>query len=166
MFEQPWHVLKVKSRCERKVESRLKEKGFQAIAPVQTQIRRWSDRLKKVEVVLFTGYVFVSGEPAAIKPVFQEEGQVLGFLQFENKPAVLREPDVHFIKSLAKIGTPVTILPACPTPGERIEIIAGPLRGYTGVVAAHAGCRRVRISIPSLQCVAQVDIGAEVIRRI
>jgi transcription antitermination factor NusG len=166
MSEQSWHVLKVKSRCERKVESQLQKKGFQAIAPVQTQLRRWSDRLKKVEVVLFTGYVFVSGEPAVIKPALQEDGYVLGFLQFEKKPAVLREPDVHFIKSLAKLETPVAILPVCLAPGEQIQIVAGPLCGYTGVVAGTAGCKRVRISIPSLQCMARVEIGAEAIRRI
>lgn len=165
MTEQPWYVLKVKSRYERAIQSRLQGKGFEAIVPVQPQLRRWSDRIKKVETVLFNGYVFISSTPYNLHGI-HFEGGILGFVRFENKLAELREPDIRLIKNLTNFETPVTILHSRLLPGEQVEITEGPLRGYFGVVEAHKGGRRILISIPGLHCVARVETGIESIRKI
>ena len=165
MADQHWYVLKVKSRYERAIQSRLQGKGFEAIVPVQPQLRRWSDRIKKVETVLFNGYVFISCTTRSLYDI-HFEGGILGFVRFENKLAELRESDIHLIKKLTNFETPVTILPTRLIPGEQIEITEGPLRGYFGVVEAHKGGRRVLVSIPRLHCVARIETYIESIRKI
>lgn len=54
-----WHVLYVRSRCERKVETLLKEKQQEVFLPMVKTIRKWSDRNKIIEVPLFPSYIFV-----------------------------------------------------------------------------------------------------------
>ena len=165
MTDQRWYVLKVKFRYERAVQSRLQDEGIEVLVPVQPQLRRWSDRIKKVETVLFNGYVFISCTPKKLYEI-RFEGGILGFVRFENRLAELCKSDIQLIKKLANLETPVTILPARLTPGEQIEITEGPLRGYFGVVEAHKGGRRVLVSIPSLHCVARIETSIESIRKI
>lgn len=60
----PWQVLIVQPRSEKKAGLRLRELGFDACVLTQFQYRQWSDRRKKVEVVLFPNYVFFAADPA------------------------------------------------------------------------------------------------------
>ena len=58
----PWHALYVHSRAEKKVYERLVEMGFEAYLPLITKMKRWSDRMKKVEEPLFKSYLFVRSD--------------------------------------------------------------------------------------------------------
>ena len=54
----PWHALSVKYQHETAVRLELEFKGFQALAPTYRVQRRWSDRVKEIDLPLFAGYVF------------------------------------------------------------------------------------------------------------
>src|SRR4051794_34835370 len=58
-----WLALRVKSRCEKTVAAAIRQKGFQEFVPVYHCRRRWSDRLKDMELPLFPGYVFCGMDP-------------------------------------------------------------------------------------------------------
>src|SRR5215472_11210895 len=53
-----WFALLVKPRHERAVADALRLKGFEEFCPQYVAIRRWSDRLKRLELPLFPRYVF------------------------------------------------------------------------------------------------------------
>ena len=55
--KMPWHALYVHSRAEKKVYERLVEMGLEAYLPLITKMKRWSDRMKKVEEPLFKSYL-------------------------------------------------------------------------------------------------------------
>jgi transcription antitermination factor NusG len=54
-----WHAIYVSSRAEKKVCENLSNKNIEAYVPVVKTIRQWSDRKKKIELPLISGYVFV-----------------------------------------------------------------------------------------------------------
>ena len=54
----PWYALSVKHQHELAVRSALEFKGFEALAPTYRARRRWSDRVKEIDLPLFAGYVF------------------------------------------------------------------------------------------------------------
>ena len=54
-----WYALYTKPRAEKKVSSELDFRGFENFLPLQTTIKQWSDRKKKVEIPLFNSYIFV-----------------------------------------------------------------------------------------------------------
>ncbi len=51
--ESKWYVLQVRPRSEKKVEQQLIDLGFEACVPIQQQVRRWSDRKKVIDTVVF-----------------------------------------------------------------------------------------------------------------
>ena len=54
-----WFALQLQSRLAGVASSVLRAKGYEEFLPVYTASRRWSDRVKKIEVPLFPhGYAF------------------------------------------------------------------------------------------------------------
>jgi len=58
-MEKKWYVVYTTPRGEKKANHRLEEKGIETYLPLRKTIRQWSDRKKKIEVPLFTSYLFV-----------------------------------------------------------------------------------------------------------
>jgi transcription antitermination factor NusG len=155
----PWYVLRVKVQFERVVRSKLSVLNIEALAPVQVQVRRWSDRTKRMEVVLFPGYVFVQVDHIRREDVFKVGREVLGYLQSNGQPAVLKEWEVVMIKQLVQLDQPVTVVGGGLIPGRTVTISSGPLRGYVGVLKTFSGRHRVLLEIDSLKCVAEVEVA-------
>lgn len=163
--EISWYALLVKPRTEKKVGQRLGELGFEACVPTQMQLRQWSDRRKKVEVVLFNNYVFVATDAKHRNEVFQA-GHILKYVQFGGRIATLSEKEVAMIKRLARLEAPVEITYESFRVGETVEVLTGPLAGYCGTVTAVSGNTRLQLALPSLQCFAQVEVKGEEVRRV
>jgi transcriptional antiterminator RfaH len=165
VVEASWHALLVKPRTEKKVGQRLGELGFEACVPTQMQLRQWSDRRKKVEVVLFNNYVFVATDAKHRNEVFQA-GHILKYVQFGGRIATLSEKEVAMIKQLGRLTEPVQISYDGFSPGEEVEILSGSLAGFRGKVTAVHGGSRIQLALPSLQCFAQVEVKGEEVRRV
>ena len=160
-----WHVLLVKPRSEKKVGQRLNDLGFEACVPTQFQMRQWSDRRKKVEVVLFNNYVFVATDAKRRNEVFQD-GHILKYDQIAGRIATLSDKEVAMVKRLAHMEAPVEITYESFRVGEVEEVLSGPLAGHCGAVTAVNGSSRLQLALPSLQCFAQVEVKGEEVRRI
>jgi len=57
--ELRWYALHTRARHEKAVERRLRDQGMETFVPTTMEVHRWSDRKKKVEVPLFSCYVFI-----------------------------------------------------------------------------------------------------------
>jgi len=160
----PWQVLVVRSRSEKKVGQRLQDMGFQTCVPTQWQYRQWSDRRKKVEVVLFKNYVFIAADPKRRNLVFRDPN-VLKYLRFGDRVATLTEEEARMVRGIGKLDTPLEITYDGFQVGERVEITSGSLRGYEGTISDINGTSKIKLSLPSLHCFASVELGeTEVVR--
>src|SRR5258708_28379326 len=56
---ESWYAVQTRARHEKVVVERLRDKGLTTFLPLVTEMRRWADRQKTIEVPLFTCYVFV-----------------------------------------------------------------------------------------------------------
>src|ERR1035438_4405703 len=57
-LQPSWFALTVGPSHERRAERSLVNQGFKTYVPVYRVHRRWSDRVKNLDTVLFPGYVF------------------------------------------------------------------------------------------------------------
>src|SRR5208283_3633829 len=57
--ELRWYALHTRARHEKAIEWRLRDQGMETFVPTTMEVHRWSDRKKKVEVPLFSCYVFI-----------------------------------------------------------------------------------------------------------
>ncbi len=58
-----WFALTVKHQHERAVQAALESKKMTALVPLYRSRQQWSDRVKEIEVPLFSGYVLCRFSP-------------------------------------------------------------------------------------------------------
>ena len=69
-----WFVIYTKPRQELKVLERLTDLGIEAYTPTKIEVRKWSDRKKKVTVCLLPSMVLVCLEEKEVNKVFEVPG--------------------------------------------------------------------------------------------
>lgn len=133
--ERFWHALYVRSRSEKKVLSLLEGNGYKAYLPLVTEVKKWSDRKKKVEEPLFKSYVFVYSSEKEYIPILNIYG-VVKFVSFEHKAVVVPENQILAIKKFVseyEKGEEFKMLNDEDLKvGQRVRIINGPLKGLVG----------------------------------
>jgi transcription antitermination factor NusG len=76
-----WFALNTRFRYEDYVAKQLGAKGYEILLPVYRCRRRWSDRMKNVDLPLFPGYLFCRFDANDRLPILTTPGmiQVVGF---------------------------------------------------------------------------------------
>ena len=69
-----WFVIYTKPKSELKVLERLTNLGIEAYTPTKIEVRKWSDRKKKVTVCLLPSMVLVCLEEKEVSKVFEVPG--------------------------------------------------------------------------------------------
>jgi transcription antitermination factor NusG len=156
MADFPWFALSVKPLREKYVGSVLAGKGFTQFVPLYHDRRRWSDRIKEIELPLFPGYLFCRLDPNNRLPVLVTPF-VKGIVGAGRTPIPVQDSEIEAIRTIVTYGQdalPWNFLPAgCPA---RIE--EGPLQGLEGVLIEVKKRHRLVVSVTLLQRSVAVEV--------
>ena len=146
-----WYALHTRARHERVVDQRLRAQGMTTFLPVTTEVHRWSDRRKRIEVPLFSCYVFIR---SALSPedrvrVFREES-VLGFVGVRGQGIPIPDQQVDAVRTLVAQDIPWSFHPFLKA-GQRVRIRGGALDGVEGIFLSRSGDDRLIISVDVVQ---------------
>src|SRR5438552_18138361 len=100
---QQWYALQVRPRFEKVVAAHLKSKGYEEYLPLYTSRRRWSDRVKTIELPLFPGYIFCRFDVQNRLPVLIVPG-VTSIVGIGKVPAALAETEISSIQEVVTSG--------------------------------------------------------------
>ena len=128
-----WLAIYTKSRSEKKVTNRLLELGYEVYCPVREEIKIWSDRKKKVNVPVFSSYVFVKINEKQRIEILQVPG-VVNFVFWLQKPAVIRDVEIQNIKSFLSDYPNADVRSLNVSIGQEIEIKYGKLKDNKGII--------------------------------
>ncbi|MFY0650402.1 MAG: UpxY family transcription antiterminator [Cyclobacteriaceae bacterium] len=131
--DKRWLVLYTKPRNEKKVTERLSKKGFEIYCPLVKTLRQWSDRKKKVEVPLFSSYVFIRVDEKE-RPLALHDPGVMNYVFWLGKPAVVRDSEIDAFRQIVENGEEVVVESSRLEKGSKVEIEEGPFKGMTGIV--------------------------------
>ena len=161
-----WFVIKTRSRAEKKTVERLDLLGFTSYLPLQTTIKQWSDRKKKVKLPLIPGIAFVFCFETELICLYDIPG-VHSILRFLNNYAVVREEEIKNIKLLLKDSIDLsdedfeTIIE-----GELIEVTHGPLKGIIATSIEHQRNYRLIIQFESIGRQFVVHVPRSQVRKV
>lgn len=145
-----WYAIYTHPRAEKRAHAQLLEKGIETYLPLLRTLRQWSDRKKWVEVPLFRSYLFVYITPKEHFEVLQTPG-VVRYITFEGRAVPVPQNQIDAIRFYLTGASPEEPPDAASlVPGQKVEIIRGPLSGLTGQMIGHKGQQRVRIQIDAL----------------
>jgi transcription antitermination factor NusG len=145
--EARWFAVRTRSRHEKIVANQLRSQEVTTFLPLVTQIHRWSDRRKVVEMPLFPGYTFVRVVPST--------AQYVRVLRGEATP--IPDKQIDDIRVLLTSNTEYTLCPFLKV-GQRVRIRGGCLDGVEGLLAARKGERTLLISVEPMQQSLAINI--------
>lgn len=118
-----WFALYTTARAEKRVAGRISATGIECFLPLLQVQRKWSDRVKTIEVPLFNSYLFVKVRASELYDLNKTDG-VVKTVYCNGVPAVVREAEIEVIrKYIARAGY-------CePVSGDQVEIVCGALAG-------------------------------------
>lgn len=146
--KKKWYVVYSKPRWEKKLFIKLIEGGIDAYCPLNKVKKKWSDRMKTVEVPLFTSYVFVNISEQQKGRVRETPG-VVNFVYENGKPAVVRDKEIEKIQRFLEEYHNVEVLPTEFHKDQTVKINEGLFVDEEGtVIDTHNN--KVRVVIRSL----------------
>lgn len=146
-----WYAIRTRSRCEKMVSEQLELQGIESFLPLVKRTHKWSDRVKEVELPLFSGYSFVRIEmssPERLR-VLKAHG-VVGFVGVHGAGTAIPENQIRDIRTVLQLGIPFEEH-HFPKVGQRVRIKGGCLDGIEGVLAGHNGDQSLMISVEPIQ---------------
>lgn len=152
----PWYAAYVCTRHEKQVARQLEERQVNCFLPLYRAVRRWKDRRKELDFVLFPGYVFVQLDLRDRLKVLQLPG-VVRFVSFDGQPAALPETDIEILRDGLRKG-----IHAQPHPylkiGRQVRVKHGPLAGAEGILVRRKEKFRVVLSIDAILRSVAVEV--------
>jgi transcription antitermination factor NusG len=152
----PWYAIQAKSSREKTASLLLENAGYECLVPVSKYMRRWSDRMKEVEVPLFPGYFFCRMDRHNRLPVLMTPG-VIQIVGVGKTPIPVSEEEIAAIQRAGKSGLPTMPWPYLEV-GHVVRIEEGPLRGLTGIVLKIKSGMKLILSVGLLQRSIAVEI--------
>jgi transcription antitermination factor NusG len=149
--ELRWYALHTRARHEKTVERRLRDQGMESYVPTTMEVHRWSDRKQKVEVPLFSCYVFIrcllSAEDRT--RVYRLES-VHGFVSMHGSSLPIPDEQIESIQKVLTQTAPWRSYPFLKV-GQRVRIRGGAMDGVEGVFLSENGDHSLIISVDAIQ---------------
>jgi transcription antitermination factor NusG len=149
--EPQWYAIHTRSQHEKSVTAQLQAQGISIFLPLVTELHRWSDRRKLVQLPLFSCYtfLFMPFVPELWAKVLRVSG-VLGFVGVRGQGVPIPENQIESIRTILASNAPYTLCPFLKV-GQHVRIRGGALDGIEGMLVARSGDRIVVISVEPIQ---------------
>ncbi|MGO8795193.1 MAG: transcription termination/antitermination protein NusG [Candidatus Sulfotelmatobacter sp.] len=146
-----WYSLQTRPRHEKIVVQRLQERGVTTFLPLVSEVHRWSDRKKTVQLPLFGCYVFAKFAPKREERlrVLRVEG-VFGLVGSGGEGTPIPDEQIDAVRSLVLGELPWSTHPFLKI-GQRVRIRSGALDGLEGILVSRNGDRTLVISVDAIQ---------------
>jgi transcription antitermination factor NusG len=154
-----WHLLHTRSRQEKALAETLDKKGIKYFLPLALHNRTYGNRKAKVELPLFTGYLFLRGSlddcyeadrTDRIAQIIKVADQERLTWELKNLAMALREK-----------------VPLDPFPylqkGVRVAVKSGPLKGLQGIVEERGKFDRLILQVQVLGQATSLEIDAAIL---
>jgi len=163
-MDKQWIVVRSKPRSEKVAYKELVNKNIEAYLPLLKERRKWSDRKKWVEFPLLSSYLFARINLKDSIFVLQTQG-VNTVIKFGEKIAIVQDDVIKAMRLAIDGGYQLE-----PTDyfveGDLVEVIAGTMKGVSGIVARLKGQSRLIIKIDAIQQALSVQIESKFIKNL
>jgi transcription antitermination factor NusG len=151
-----WFAVQVAPKHEKKVTIILGHKSCVHFLPVYRSKRKWSDRVKNVELPLFPGYVFCQITRLLARHVLATPG-VYRIVGFGGKPYPLSDEEMERLQRVTSSGRDLQPGGAFVI-GERVRVVEGALAGVCGTLSHINNQQRLVIRVDLIQQSASVEV--------
>ena|SRR5439155_12205334 len=153
-----WFAVQARTTHEKRVVSLLNYQNYECFLPLYTCRRRWSDRIKEVELPLFPGYVFCRFE-APLRGRILKTPSVTGIVGIGGRPVPIDDDEIAALELANRSGAGMRPHPFLQT-GQYVRIEGGSLEGLEGIILDMRRRNRLIVSVTLLQRSVAVEIDS------
>jgi transcription antitermination factor NusG len=154
--ENGWYALYTYPRHEKRIAEQIEGRRFCCFLPLYRSVRRWKDRRKEIDQVLFPGYVFVQMALEDKLKVLQLPG-VVRLVTSGGRPVPVSADEIEALRDRLSRGARLEPHPYLRT-GRRVRVRSGPLEGLEGVIVRRKESCRFVFSIDLIRRSVAVEI--------
>jgi len=164
LIHPAWYALYTRSRHEKKLLTELTDRSIDVFLPMREVLSRWKDRKKRVWLPLFPGYIFVGqvDTPENRFRVLNMPGAV-HFVGHEGHADRVPDEQINTVRRFLETRIAVDPYPYIRM-GQRVEIIAGPLKGIQGILIQKKGRFRFVLRVDLIRQAVSIEIDASDVR--
>jgi transcription antitermination factor NusG len=140
------------------VAKQLNGKGYETFLPVYKSRRRWSDRIKQVELPLFPGYLFCRFDAMNRLPILVTPG-IVQIVGFGKTPIAVDDAEIAAIRTVVGADVEKEPWPFLKV-GQTVRVEYGALRGVEGILLNIKGSHRLVLSVTLLQRSVAVEVDS------
>ena len=159
-----WYAAHTRHQHEKMVAGMLANKGFEVFLPLYSEVRQWRDRRKRVELPLFSCYVFLRGDLERRLAILSTPG-VHGLVAIAGKLAGIPEEEIRAVRSVIENRINVEPHPFLKC-GDLVRVKSGALRGVEGFLVRKKGQARLVLSVTLLERSVAAEVDAGTVERI
>jgi transcription antitermination factor NusG len=152
----PWYVAHTRPRCEKKLGQHCEREGISFTLPCYRSVKKYRGKTVVFQKPLFPNYVFLRLFPEQKRKIYQSD-YVANLLDVVDQK--LFQAQLGDILLALDTDLEIFLAPQI-TPGSRVKIKSGPLRGIEGIVEHRAGFTLVLLRLEFIGQAAAVKIDA------
>jgi transcription antitermination factor NusG len=154
-----WYALIVQPKHEKSVDQYLRQRGLEALCPRYQSRRSWSDRVKTVDLPLFSGYVFCRFSFEQRIVTLSTPG-VRSVVSFGSAPVPIPGDEIKALESIGTSGQPAQPWPYLRA-GQRVRVVKGCLDGIEGIMVREKDRFRIVVSVDMLMRSVAVEVDRD-----
>ena len=129
--EARWFAVYTKYKREKQVFKRLTEQGIETYLPLQKFTRRWTRKVREVELPLISCYIFVKIQKKDYIKVL-ETPDTVQFVKFSKNLLSIPDAEIEILRRVVGENLALDAEPKSYQVGDEVEVIGGNLTGLKG----------------------------------
>lgn len=163
--EARWFAIYTKYKREKLVHKELQTKGIESYLPLQTHIRVYTRKRKKVELPLISCYLFVKITKPEYVPVLEVD-DVVKFVRFSKNMIAIPDQEIQLLRQIVGEGLPIVAEKLALRKGDMVEIIGGNLTGIRGVLVEEHGEKEMVIDLDNMGYSLRMQIDSKLLKKV
>jgi len=151
-----WVVVHARPRCEKKVAEFARQLKCPCYLPLHTRHHRYGARERSFSSPLFAGYVFCMADDAA-RRMLRQNRHTANLLEVADQAQLVGQ--LRQVRAALESGQLVEVMPFLES-GRRVRVVAGPLRGFEGIVVRVKGQTRIVLNVDMIREAVAVEVDS------
>ncbi len=163
--EPRWFAVYVKYKREKLVRDRLEEKGIEVYLPLKKYVRRYTRKIREVEIPLISCYIFTKITKKQYLSVLKTP-DVVNFVRLSNQLIFIPENEIQLMKRIMGEGMDIEAEPNSYLVGDKVEIIGGNLTGIQGILLEKDKNKNFLIELTQTGYSLRLQIDQKLLRKL
>jgi len=160
-----WYAVRTFFRREKYVRDRLLDQGIEAWLPLQEKTRRYTRKVRKVQLPLISQYIFVKIDQEERARVLEVEG-VIQFVRPSGYVVPIPQSEIDLLRRVIGEDLSTEVEEGTITEGDEVEIIAGELTGLKGQMVEERGKNRIAVNLTNMGLALWMEVPLSAVRKL